>query len=333
MTPTDLGRIEQGGHQVRSVTIGALRASVVGLGCNQFGATCDAADAAAVVSAALDSGIDFFDVADEYGPDGLAEEYLGRAIAGHRAEVTIATKFSSRLRNDPASGGASRKWIETAVEASLRRLGTDYIDLYQQHFPDPSVGQEETLAALHDLVTAGKVREIGVCNMAATDVRARLRHAAAAGYRPIASVQDRYNLLRQEAADELLPAVRASGVAFIPYFPLASGMLSGRYRRGQPPPSDTRFHRHVDPEQARHMIDRDADQVATLQEWAQDHHHSIADLAIAWLASQPGVGPVIAGVSTSEQVRANAQAADWELPEADIEMAGNLARVARGGVR
>jgi aryl-alcohol dehydrogenase-like predicted oxidoreductase len=318
---------------VRTVTIGTLSASVVGIGCNQFGATCDAGDAAAIVGAALDCGIDFFDVADEYGPDGLAEEYLGKAVAGHRAEVTIATKFSSRLGNDPASGGASRKWIETAVEASLRRLGTDYIDLYQQHFPDPGVGQEETLAALNDLVTAGKVREIGVCNMAVADVRARLRHAGAAGYRPIASVQDRYNLLRQEAADDLLPAVRTSGVAFIPYFPLASGMLGGRYRKGQPPPVGTRFHRHVDPGQARHIIDRDADRVARLQEWAQEHRHSIADLAIAWLASQPGVGPVIAGVSASEQVRANARAAEWELPAADIEMAGNLARVAPGAVR
>ena len=326
MTPAGHGRVEQGDHQVRRVTVGTLNASVVGLGCNQFGATCDAGEAAAIVGAALDSGIDFFDVADEYGPDGLAEEYLGRAVAGHRAEVTIATKFSSRLGNDPASGGASRKWVESAVEASLRRLGTDYIDVYQQHFPDPTVGQEETLAALHDLVTAGKVREIGVCNMAAADVQARLRHAAATGYRPVASVQDRYNLLRQEAADELLPAVRAAGVAFIPYFPLASGMLGGWYRKGRPPPRDTRFHRHVEPGQAQHMIDRDADRVARLQRWAQEHRHSVADLAIAWLASQPGVGPVIAGVSTSEQVRANARAAEWELTAADVELAASLAR-------
>jgi aryl-alcohol dehydrogenase-like predicted oxidoreductase len=310
---------------VRRVGVGGLTASGVGLGCNQFGATCDERQAASLVAAALDSGIDFFDVADEYGPDGLAEEYLGKALAGHREEAVIATKFSSRLGSEPGSGGASRQWIERAVESSLRRLGTDHIDLYQQHFPDPGVPPEETLGALHDLVRAGKVVEIGVCNMAFADVRDRLHLAAASGYRPIASVQNRYNLLRQEARVELLPGTLAAGLAFIPYFPLASGMLGGRYHRGEPPPPDSRFHRHVDHGQARHMIDRDADRVASLRAWATARGHTVAELAIAWLTSQPGVGPVIAGASAADQVRANATATGWVLTPDEIVAISRLA--------
>ena len=310
---------------MRRLSVGRLTASAVGLGCNQFGATCDATQSAALVAAALDSGIDFFDVADEYGPDGLAEEYLGKALAGHRDDAVIATKFSSRLGNDPASGGASRPWIERAVEGSLRRLNTDHIDLYQQHFPDPVVPAEETLEALDNLVQAGKVLETGVCNMAFGDIRDRLRLAAEAGYRPAASVQDRYNLLRQEAGDELVPGTLAAGLAFIPYFPLASGMLGGRYRKGEPPPPDTRFRRHVELGQAQHMIDRDADRVASLQAWAAERGHSVAELAIAWLTSQPGIGPVIAGASTAGQVRANVAAAEWVLTPGEIETVSDLA--------
>jgi len=310
---------------MRRLAVGGLTASVVGLGCNQFGSTCDSRESAGLVGAALDSGIDFFDVADEYGPDGVAEEYLGKALAGRRDTAIIATKFGSRLGGYPGSGGASRRWIERAVDDSLRRLGTDHIDLYQQHFPDPAVSAEETLGALHDLVQAGKVREIGVCNMAIGAVRERLDVAARCGYRRIASVQDRYNLLRQQARAELVPGTLAAGLAFIPYFPLASGMLTGRYHRGEPPPPDSRFGRHLDPAQARHMIDRDADRVASLQAWALERGHSVAELAIAWLTSQPGLGPVIGGASTAGQVRANAAAASWILTPDEIEALGVLA--------
>ncbi len=310
---------------MRRISVGGLTASVIGLGCNQFGATCDAAESARLVGAALNEGIDFFDVADEYGPDGLAEEYLGRALVGHRHEVVIATKFGSRLGNDPLSGGASPRWIERAVEGSLRRLGTDHIDLYQQHFPDSGVPHEETLAALDVLVTAGKVREIGLCNMTVADAQACLEIAATSDYRPIVSLQNRYNLLRQEARQDLLPAALAHQLAFIPYFPLASGVLGGRYQKGQPPPSDTRFHRHVDPAQARRMIDRDADRVSKLNGWAAERGHSVAELAIAWLASQSGVGPVIAGASRSDQVHANASAGGWVLTDEEIESVGRLA--------
>jgi aryl-alcohol dehydrogenase-like predicted oxidoreductase len=282
---------------MRLVTVGSIRASVIGLGCNQFGPTCDAEQTQRVVRAALDAGISFFDVADEYGPDGVAEEYLGRALVGRRDEAVIATKFGSRLRGDPATGGAGARWIARAAEDSLRRLGTDRIDLYQQHFPDTRVPQEETLTALDRLVRDGKVRAMGVCNMAPEVIEQRLSIARRGGLPRPASVQDRYNLLRQEAAAELLPCARRLGLAFLPFFPLASGMLGGRYQQGQPPPADSRFGRHLEPAHARHIIDRDAARVARLAAWAAEHGRGVAELAVAWLASQPGVGPVIAGAT------------------------------------
>jgi aryl-alcohol dehydrogenase-like predicted oxidoreductase len=311
---------------MRMVTVGSLRASVIGLGCNQFGPTCDPEQTRRVVRTALDAGINFFDVADEYGPDGVAEEYLGRALAGRRDEAIIATKFGLRLRGDPATGGAGARWIARAAEDSLRRLGTDHIDLYQQHLPDPGVPQEETLTALDRLVRDGKVLEVGVCNMAPDAIEQRLGIARHAGLTMPASVQDRYNLLRQEAAAELLPCARRLGLVFLPFFPLASGMLGGRYRQGQPPPADSRFGRHVDPAQARHMIDRDAARVARLAAWAAEHGRDVAELAIAWLASQPGVGPVIAGATRPEQAQANAAAADWTLNTNDVDHVGAIAR-------
>ena len=311
---------------MRVVPVGSLRASVIGLGCNQFGPTCDAGETERVVRAALDAGISFFDVADEYGPDGVAEEYLGRALAGRRDEAVIATKFGLRLRGDPATGGAGARWIARAAEDSLRRLGTDRIDLYQQHVPDPGVPQEETLAALDRLVRDGKVQEVGVCNMEPAAVEQRVGIAGRAGFRRPASVQDRYNLLRQEAADELLPCARRLGLAFLPFFPLASGMLGGRYRPGHPPPADSRFGRHLEPGHARHIIDRDAARVARLTAWAAEHGRGVAELAIAWLASQPGVGPVIAGATRPEQAQTNAAAAAWTLTEGDVRHVAALAR-------
>jgi aryl-alcohol dehydrogenase-like predicted oxidoreductase len=309
---------------MRTVEVGSLTCSVIGVGCNQFGPTLDAQATSRVVATALEAGVTFFDVADEYGPDGIAEEYLGRALSGHRDEVVIATKFGSRLRGDPATGGASAAWITRAVEDSLRRLGTDRIDLYQQHFPDEKVSDEETAAAVDQLVQDGKVVEVGVCNLPATDVEARIRAIETARRQSLAAVQDRYNLLRQEASEQLLPCARAHGLAFIPYFPLASGILGGRYRPGESPPTDSRFGRHVDPPQARHIIDRDAPTVLALQEWAAHRDHQVPELAIAWLASQPGVGPVIAGVTTPQQVRTNATAAAWQLTAEEIDEVGAL---------
>ena len=302
--------------------IGSLEVSVVGIGCNQFGPTVDKAQTAAIVNRALDTGVNFFDTADEYGPEGVSEEYLGAALVSRRDEAIIATKFGHHMDGDPLRGGASARWIEQAVEDSLRRLGTDRIDLYQQHFPDPDVPAEETLTALDRLVRDGKVREIGCCNLGAADIEERARIADARGLTRLASAQNRLNLLRQEARDDLVPALEQAEMVLIPFFPLAAGMLTGKYRRGQPMPSDSRFARHVDPAQAAHMIERDADRVEALEEWPREHGHGLAELAIAWLVSQPVVASVIAGATRPAQLDANAAAAGWKL---DADQVAELA--------
>ncbi len=299
-------------------SIGALSVSVIGVGCNQFGPSADEAATNAIVSAALDSGINFFDTADEYGPEGVSEEYLGRALAGRREEAVIATKFGHHMDGDPLRGGASARWITRAVEDSLTRLGTDYIDLYQQHFPDPDVTAEETMTALDKLVEDGKVLEIGCCNLTAADLAERATLAAERGINRLASAQNRLNLLRQEARTELIPALERYDMVLLPFFPLASGMLTGKYKRGQPLPPGTRFAEHLDPTQAAHMIDRDGARVEALAAWAADHGHTMSELAIAWLASQPVVASVIAGATSAAQVQANAKAGAWQLSPAEV---------------
>jgi aryl-alcohol dehydrogenase-like predicted oxidoreductase len=230
------------------------------------------------------------------------------------------------MGGDPATGGAGAQWIEAAVEGSLRRLGTDHIDLYQQHFPDPDVPVEETLGALDRLVRAGKIRYHGVCNLPAAEVEARYDVAARDGLAAPVSMQDRYNLLRQEAREELFPVVRSHDMAFLPYFPLASGMLSGKYRKGQPLPSDSRFARHLPAEQATRIIERDGEVVQHLEEWATARGHGVAELAIAWLAAQPEVTSVIAGVTKPEQVVANADAAEWQLTPDEVDEVAGIVR-------
>jgi aryl-alcohol dehydrogenase-like predicted oxidoreductase len=299
--------------------IGSLDVSVIGIGCNQFGPTADESTTARIVATALDEGMNFFDTADEYGPDGVSEEYLGRAIQGRRDDAVLATKFGHFMAGDPERGGASARWITRAVEDSLRRLGTDRIDLYQQHFPDPHVDPEETLSALDGLVRSGKILHYGVCNLPAGEVEARCRAARSAGLEGPVSAQSRYNLLRREARNELIPVLEQNQVVLIPFFPLASGMLTGKYKSGQALPPDSRFARHLDPGQAIHIVDRDGATVARLDAWAAERGHSVAELALAWLASQEVVGSVIAGVSRPEQVSANAKAARWSLDRDEVE--------------
>jgi aryl-alcohol dehydrogenase-like predicted oxidoreductase len=284
------------------------------------------AETVALVDAALEAGITFFDVADEYGPDGVAEEYLGKALGARRDEVVVATKFGHHMFGDPERGGASARWIVQAVEGSLRRLGTDRIDLYQQHFPDPAVPPDETMAALDQLVRDGKVREIGVCNLTGADLDERAAIADRTGGARPATAQNRLNLLRQEALDELVPAVERHGMALLPFFPLASGMLTGKYRPGRPPPDDSRLGRSVEPAQARHMIERDGARVAAFDDWARERGHGVAELAVAWLASMPFVGSVIAGATKPAQVAANVAAASWRLTAAEIDEVRGLGR-------
>jgi aryl-alcohol dehydrogenase-like predicted oxidoreductase len=291
--------------------IGSLEISLVGLGCNNFGWRIDAEASGEVVNAAIDAGINFFDTADIYG-EGRSEEYLGRALGARRASVIVATKFAMKM---PDGGHGGRpEYVAQAADASLRRLGTDYIDLYQMHQPDPETPIADTLGALNELVKAGKVREIGGSNFSA----AQLREAAEAAPPDAArfrSVQNQYSLYYREAEAEVLPECARLGMAFLPYFPLANGLLTGKYRPGQPPPPGSRaeagFGPNVFNEKNLHWAD-------ALRQWAERHSHTLLELAIGWLLAQPTVASVIAGARTPEQMRANAAAGAWKLSGAEL---------------
>lgn len=300
---------------METVKIGSLEASRVGLGCNNFGTRIDEAASAAVVHAALDAGINFFDTADSYGGT-RSEEFLGRALAGRRDDVIVATKFASNLGGE-GQGGASARWVAQAVEDSLRRLGTDRIDLYQQHRPDDSVPIEETLGALDALVRAGKVREIGNSNFRTSQVEAADEVSRDRGWARFVSVQNHMNLLERSPRRRLLPACERLGLVFLPYFPLASGLLTGKYRRGEAVPEGTRLALWGE-RGAGILSDDNFAVVEALTAWAGDHGHSILELAFAWLGAQPAMGPIIAGATSPAQIRANADAVAWRLGEGEL---------------
>lgn len=292
-----------------------LTASTVGLGCNTLGATVAPDDVPAVVGAALDAGITFFDTADVYGrTPGLSEELLGAALGRHRDDVVVATKFGMDTRglNGPDWGArGSRRYLRRSVEGSLRRLGTDHIDLYQMHEPDPGTPIEETLAALDDLVGEGLVRYVGSSNFAAWQVVDAHWVAERTGATPFVSAQNPYSLLDRSVEAELVPAAERAGVGLITYYPLASGLLTGKYRRGEPAPSGTRLARR--PER---LAEADFDRVEALERVADRFGVPLPTLALGGLAAQPGVGSVIAGARTPEQVRTNAAGATW-VPSAE----------------
>jgi aryl-alcohol dehydrogenase-like predicted oxidoreductase len=293
--------------------IGSLDVSLVGLGCNNFGGRLDEASSADVIAAALDAGINFFDTADVYGST-HSEEYLGRAIGKRRPDVIIGTKFGSAL--DDRRKGAAPAYVKEALEDSLHRLGTDYVDLYQLHRPDPATPIADTLGALSDLVKEGKVREIGCSNFSASQLKEA--DVAAKGGARFVSVQNEYSLLHREPEADVLPECRALGIAFIPYFPLMSGLLSGKYHRGEPPPAGTRL-AGTSPDRQREVFsDSRFDVIEALDRYATDHGHTILELAIAWLAAKPTVASVIAGATQPEQVWANAKAADWALTDEEV---------------
>jgi aryl-alcohol dehydrogenase-like predicted oxidoreductase len=292
--------------------IGSLEVTVVGIGTNNFGSSMTASEVGTVVDAALEQGINFFDTADSYGE---SEERLGAALGKRRDEVVIATKFGNPVRGEEGTGGARPEYARRAVEASLKRLGTDRIDLYQLHTPDPTTPIAETLGALAEMVSAGKVREIGCSNFSA----AQLREAeAAAGNGPrFVSVQNHFNLLNRSDQADVLPVCEELGIAYLPYFPLASGLLTGKYQRGQEPPEGTRLHRWG--ERANRLLnDETFDKVDSLSVWASHHGHSLLDLAFAWLEAQPVVASVIAGATKAEQVEANAAAGGWKLAADEV---------------
>jgi len=305
--------------------IGSLEVSVVGVGCNNFGMRSDEAHSEEVMKAALDEGINFFDTADMYA-NGRSEELLGRYLVGggHRADVIIATKFGNDM---PGQGrGARPDYVRQAFDASLKRLRTDYIDLYQLHLPDPDVPIEETLGALDALVKAGKVREIGCSNFSAEQMR---EAQVAAGRRPgsakFVSVQNEYSLLHRDPEEGVLAECERQGVAFLPFFPLMSGLLTGKFRKSQPIPEDTGVAKY---ERYRKLLtDENLDKVEVLIEYAESRGRTILELAFSWLLAHRVVASVIAGASSGAQLRANAAVAGWQLTAADLHEIDALLRV------
>jgi aryl-alcohol dehydrogenase-like predicted oxidoreductase len=301
--------------QYRMLGRSGLKVSVAGLGCNNFGRRCSAEETAKVVHAALDLGVSLFDTADFYGA-GMSEDYLGKALGVRRQEAVVATKFGMPLSAGEYNGGASRRYIVKACEASLKRLGTDYIDLYQLHFPDARTPIEETLSALNDLIHAGKIRYAGSSNFAGWQIADAHWIARQRQFEPFISAQNGYSLLDRRIEREVIPAAEAFGVGILPYFPLASGMLTGKYMRGQPAPNDSRL--AANPDGAKRVLtEENFAAIEKLSEFARSRDKTVLDLAIAWLLGRACVSSVIAGATQAEQVRANAAAAQWTMPQAD----------------
>jgi len=280
-------------------TLGPLEVSVVGLGCNNFGGRVDESGTRAVVDAALDSGVTFFDTADIYGGHGGSEELLGRALRGRREQVVLATKFGKPM-GDGVERRGTREYMRAALDASLRRLQTDRIDLYQHHEEDPGTPLEETIGALEELVVEGTIVAYGTSNYRPETLE-RARELAGPAY---VSEQGEYSWLERGAEAELLPACERLGLGFIPYFPLASGLLTGKVRRGRPPEPGTRLH-------GRSISDDELERVERLAAWAEEHEVSLLEVAIGGLAAVSPVASVIAGATKPEQVRANAAAGEW----------------------
>src|SRR5579884_1064596 len=291
--------------------IGSLEVSVAGLGCNNFGWRIDEAGTARVVDAALDSGMNFFDTADIYGR-GESAEFLGRTLGDRRNRLVLATKFGMSMGE--GRQGAKPEYIRRALEDSLRRLRTDRIDLYQLHQPDPSTPIADTLATLDELVKAGKVREIGCSNFSAEQIR-EADEAVRPGAARFVSVQNHYSMLHRDPEQGVLQECERRDVAFIPYFPLANGLLTGKYRRGQAPPRDSRATAGFGPKV---FTDENLELVEKLIDFAASRGHSLLELAFGWLLAHKPVASVIAGARTPEQVHANAEAVSWVISPEDM---------------
>jgi aryl-alcohol dehydrogenase-like predicted oxidoreductase len=306
--------------KLRRLGTSGLKVSEVGLGCNNFGMRIDDKATQAVVDAALDAGITFFDTADIYGGT-KSEEFLGKALGKRRGDIVLATKLGMRIGDDERRKGGSRRWIMRAVEDSLTRLGTDWIDLYQFHAPDPDTSIDETLRALDDLVTQGKVRYIGNSNFTGWQIADA--DWTGAGATRFVSAQNLFSLLERKVEFEVLPACEHFGLGFLPFFPLASGLLSGKYKRGEAPPEGTRL-AAWGARGAAAMSDKNFDKVEKLETWAAERGHTILELAFAWLLGHEVVSSVIAGATTPDQVKTNAATAAWSLTREDVEEVGKL---------
>jgi aryl-alcohol dehydrogenase-like predicted oxidoreductase len=301
--------------------IGSLEVSAVGLGCNNFGGRLDEPATRAVIDTALDAGITLLDTADIYGGT-LSEEFLGRILEGRRDTVVLATKFGMRV-DDEHPGGADPAYVRAALQDSLRRLRTDRIDLYQLHQPDESTPIQDTLEVLNEMVQEGKVRQIGCSNFSA----AQLREAAVAtrpGSQPFVSVQNQLSLLNRDDFDDGLAEAERLNLAYIPFFPLSSGLLSGKYRRGQAPPPGTRINSMASERAEQFLSAANFDRIEALTRFAEERGRSLLELAFGWLLAQPPVASVIAGATTPEQVRANVAAGAWNMDPEDLAALGQI---------
>ena len=309
----------------RNLGESGLEVSEVGLGCNNFGRRWRYDRAKTIIDAALDNGVNFLDTADVYG-ESESESIIGKALRGIRGDVVIGTKFSSPMGTGPNSRGGSRKYVVDALDASLERLQTDYVDLYQMHFPDRSTPIDETLRALDDMVTAGKVRYIGCSNFSAWEIVDAVWTSRTERLSRFVSCQPPYNILERGIESEILPACRRYGLGILPYYPLASGFLTGKYDSGAAPQEGTRLHYFPNIAE-RQLTEEKFAVLGRLQEFAGQRGHSTLELAIAWLLANPQVSSVISGASTAEQVAQNVAAAEWRLTPADIEELDAIAPV------
>jgi aryl-alcohol dehydrogenase-like predicted oxidoreductase len=298
--------------QIRNLGGSGLRVSAIGLGCNNFGQRIDLEASRKVIHRAIDLGITLFDTADIYSNMGGSENVLGAVLGDRRKDIVLATKYSKPMAEDGTRQGASRRYIFNAVEASLKRLKTDYIDLYQQHDYDPLTPIEETLRALDDLVREGKVRYIGNSNFPAWRVAEAEYVARAINVGRFVSCQDEYSLVVRDIEKDLLPAAQEYKLGLLPFFPLASGLLTGKYKRGEAAPDNTRFGK-VPRLRDRYVTPRNEEIVEKLQAFASARGHSMLELAFSWLAARPQVASVIAGATRVEQVEQNVKAIAWNL--------------------
>ena len=301
------------------------KVSCVGLGCNNFGVRLDFEATRAVVHKALELGVTLFDTADSYGGRGGSEAFLGRILGPRRADVVLATKFGWPMDKEETLKGASRRYIMTAVEASLKRLQTDWIDLYQQHVPDPATPIDETLRALDDLVRQGKVRHIGCSGFTSGEIDAALQTSTRENLAAFVSCQGQYSLLARDVEKELMPALERHGLALIPFAPLANGMLTGKYRAGAPLPVNTRLTNRASP---RYLNDANWQVLEKLRAFCESRGRSVLKLAFSWLLAHPAVPSVIAGAMTPEQLQQNVDAAGWKLTAGDMAEIDGLTRKA-----
>ena len=301
----------------RELGSSGLSVSLVGLGCNNFGGRIGVEETRAVVDRSLELGINFFDTADVYGNKGGSEDCLGQVMGDRRKDIILATKFAMPMSDDPTMRGASRDYIVKACEASLKRLKTDWIDLYQVHQPDTETPIEETMGALDDLIKQGKVRHIGSSNYSADQLDEAQDVASGNGWAGFVSCQDHYSLLAREIDEALLPAITRRGLGLLPYFPLASGFLTGKYSRTNPPPEGTRM-ANMPKLAERYMTEQNWDIVEALDAFARRNHRTLLELAFAWLAARPKVSSVIAGATHPDQVSQNAAAVGWMLSPGDM---------------